>query len=101
MNPELCLWRSVLLRILDDAAERYPDLHQGARTAIAREACAWVLGSSADFVEVCVLAGLDPCAVRDELRRRIADPDRARKLCSFMPGFGSSGWAKSNVGMLF
>ena len=68
------------------ALSRTPEPCRGSRSAIAREARTWILAGGPDFIEVCALAGLDPGVVRDELRRRLADPARARMLRNTLRG---------------
>lgn len=66
------LWQAVLARAIEDAAGRVGALDDpDERGQCQRAAAAWV--GRRDFGTVCHLAGLDPDAVRDRLRRAGVD----------------------------
>lgn len=75
-NPQAArhLWQRVVLQALRDAivVRKRPDsAHQAARSA----AICWLDGGTADFNEVCSLAGFDPEMVRDWWQHLRSDRD--------------------------
>ena len=88
MEPEIVLWRAVVHRAFLDAAQDLNRLKPGmdrrrAETEQA-QARAWLMGGSVDFVEVCVMASLEPSLTRAQAR---AVADNGWKLLEGMAEF--------------
>lgn len=69
------LWCAVLQTALDDA--RYSGVAAEGITR-RRHAVAWLVEPNPDFPVVCRLAGLDPMAVRERVRRMFPHRDEVR-----------------------
>jgi hypothetical protein len=69
MSAEIALWRAVVHRAFLDASQILENLKSGSERRRAdqerRQARNWLSCSGADFVQVCLLANLDPGAVSD------------------------------------
>lgn len=75
MTPETTLWRSVVLRVLLDAAGL--KIINGTNVSVERlrrEAVAWT--RTRDLVRVCTWADLDPQRVRAKIRELAHRADR-------------------------
>ncbi len=69
------LWQSVLQMAVDDALVGNNEAGTGRETRIkaTHRAREYLTQPNSDFNEVCTLAGLDPEAVRDAMRKRLAE----------------------------
>lgn len=66
-EPEVALWRAVIMQAITDACETEAKYTNKDNLRIMRferrQAQSWLLGRSDAFGEVCFMAGLDPDAV--------------------------------------
>lgn len=65
-TPEQRLWQTVLIQAINDAL--HDDPYSPENTRAKREAISWLTRGTADFREVCSLAGFDPDHVREAWR---------------------------------
>ncbi|HHW34340.1 MAG TPA: hypothetical protein GXX24_09420 [Paracoccus solventivorans] len=85
-NPQRALWQAVLMQAAEDAiygaslsAASKTRQHRIAATKAAR---AWLTTPSRDLAEVCHLAGLEPQAVMEHMRKQIAQAPTPEELVS-------------------
>lgn len=85
-NPQRALWQAVLAQAVEDAiygaslsAASKTRQHRIAATKAAR---AWLTTPSRDLAEVCHLAGLEPQAVMEHMRKQIAQAPTPEELVS-------------------
>lgn len=74
-HGETALWIAVIMQAMLDALSRAT--HSEARF-YKYEALCWLTGNSRDFIEVCLLAGLEPGYVRRKAKRALSSPIRWR-----------------------
>lgn len=86
LNPHRALWQAVLMQAAEDAiygaslsAASKTRQHRIMATKAAR---AWLTSPSRDLAEVCHLAGLEPQAVMEHMRLRIAEAPTPEELVS-------------------
>lgn len=86
LNPHRALWQAVLMQAAEDAiygaslsAASKTRQHRIAATKAAR---AWLTTPSRDLAEVCHLAGLEPQAVLENMRKQIAQAPTPEELAS-------------------
>ena len=82
-SPEQTLWKAVLLTAVEDALQGVRSVEVSTARAVAdARAKLWFTQPTENMANVCNLAGFDPVAVRDAMRKRIAElqpdvmPDR-------------------------
>lgn len=82
-SPEQTLWKAVLLTAVEDALQGVRSVEVSTARAVAdARAKLWFTQPTENMADVCNLAGFDPVAVRDAMRKRIAElqpdvmPDR-------------------------
>lgn len=84
-SPERELWQVVLMTAIDDAVSGVPATscpNPARRVRMTIEARAYITTPSRDLSMVCTLAGLDPAAVLDRMRARIAAAPSIEELFS-------------------
>lgn len=81
VKGETGLWIAVITQAVVDALSKSnnPELRY-----FKDEAIRWLTGNSKDFVQVCLLAGVDPDYIRRKAKRAIVSPTAWRAA----PGFG-------------
>lgn len=84
-DPRRDLWQAVLLTTVEDALIGAPSMAGHPKVTRIRqieEARRYLTRPSKDLTTVCTLAGLDPEAVIDAMRKRIADAPSPEELAS-------------------
>ena len=72
------LWRAVLMQTIAEASGKVVSgLTPAGRALVIAEARDYILKPNRDFNEVCSLAGLDPDAVREGVKRQLGDDPAA------------------------
>lgn len=84
-NPQRALWQAVLAQAVEDALYGAPLSDSGSgdkqhRIRATKSTRDWLTTPSRDLAEVCHLAGLDPQAVMQHMRKRIAEAPTPEEL---------------------
>jgi hypothetical protein len=75
VRGEKAVWVAVITQAMQDALSR----SQKSEAKLHKhEAMQWLTGNSKDFIDVCLLAGLDPDYVRRKAKKALISPTRWR-----------------------